>query len=93
MHLIIGKNSTPRYACFVALMLHEEIMFWLCNSGLTTADFTDERKAGLAAEIINFVEGLRPMNAITIPWNLPAAMTRSTKTLKICQISANKPLR
>ena len=56
VHLIIGENSTPRYTCFVVPMLHEEIMFWLCNSVFTTADFTDERKAGLAAEILKFVE-------------------------------------
>ena len=29
VRLIIGENSTSRYACFVAPMLHEEIMFWL----------------------------------------------------------------
>lgn len=56
VRLIIGENSTSRYACFVAPMLHKEIMFWLWDCGLTTADVTDETKAGLAAEILKFVE-------------------------------------
>ena len=58
VRLIIGENSTARYACFVAPMLHEQIMFYLWERGLTTADFSDERKAGIAADILKFVEDM-----------------------------------
>lgn len=55
VRLVIGENSTARYACFVAPQLHEKIMFFLWDRGLTTADFAEERRAGLAAEILEFV--------------------------------------
>jgi hypothetical protein len=55
VRLVIGENSTVRPACFVAPKLHEEIMFYLWERGLTTADFSAERLDGLGAEILDFV--------------------------------------
>ncbi len=55
VRLVIGANSTARYACFVAPKLHEQIMFFLWDRGLSTADFEGERQAGLAADILKYV--------------------------------------
>lgn len=55
VRLVIGENSTARYACFVAPKVHEEIMFFLWERGLTTAEFEGERQEGLALEILEFV--------------------------------------
>lgn len=55
VRLVIGENSTARYACYMAPKMHEEILFYLWERGLTTADFQGERQAGLAKDILNFV--------------------------------------
>lgn len=55
VRLVIGENSTARYACFVAPKMHEEILFYLWERGMTAADFQGERQAGLAKEILKFV--------------------------------------
>lgn len=55
VRLIIGENSTVHSACFVARRLHETIMFYLWDRGLTIADFSEERKDGIAAKILKFV--------------------------------------
>lgn len=55
VRLVIGENSTARYACFVAPKMHEEILFFLWDRGLTAAEFQGERQAGLAKEILQFV--------------------------------------
>ena len=39
VRMVIGENSTAKYACYVAPMLHEQIMFFLWERGVTTADF------------------------------------------------------
>ena len=55
VRLVIGENSTARSACFSAPMLHEQIMFYLWDRGLTSSDFQGERKAGIAADILKFI--------------------------------------
>lgn len=55
VRLVIGENSTARYACFLAPKVHEEILFYLWERGLTAADFQGDRQAGLAIDILNFV--------------------------------------
>lgn len=55
VRLVIGENSTARYACYMAPVLHEEILFYLWERGLSTADFQGERQAGLAKDILKFV--------------------------------------
>ena len=55
VRLVIGENSTARYACWVAPKMHEEIMFYLWDKTLTTADFEGERKAEMSQAILKFV--------------------------------------
>ncbi|MFL2769500.1 MAG: hypothetical protein ACJZ9F_00675 [Rhodospirillaceae bacterium] len=56
VRLIMGEKSTARYACFVAPIVHEKILFYVWQRGLATADFLGDRKNQLAAEILEFVE-------------------------------------
>lgn len=55
VRLVIGANSTARYACFVAPKLHEKIMFFLWDRGMMAQDFNEEKRAAIAAEILDFV--------------------------------------
>jgi hypothetical protein len=55
VRMVVGEKSTARYACFVAPMLHEQIMFFLWEKGVTTADFEGDRKVELANKILAYV--------------------------------------
>ncbi|MGB1876324.1 MAG: hypothetical protein ACPHGY_05280 [Rhodospirillaceae bacterium] len=55
VRLVIGENLTARYACWIAPKMHEEIMFWLWDRTLTTADFEGDRKAEMSQAILKFV--------------------------------------
>lgn len=58
VRMVIGENSTARYACFVAPMLHEQIMFFLWERGVTTADFEGDRKVELANKMLTFISDM-----------------------------------
>lgn len=58
VRMVIGENSTARYACFVAPMLHEQIMFYLWEHSVTTADFEGDRKVELGKKILDYVSDM-----------------------------------
>lgn len=55
VRLVIGENSTARYACWVAPKMHEEIMFYLWDRTLTTADFEGDRKTEMSQSILKLI--------------------------------------
>ena len=56
VRLVIGANSTAHYACFVAPMLHEKVMFFLWDRGMTSQDFSEDKRSSLGTEILDFVK-------------------------------------
>lgn len=55
VRLVIGENSTARYACWVAPTMHEEIMFYLWYRTLTPADFEGERKTEMSQALLKLI--------------------------------------
>lgn len=58
VRLVIGANSTAKYACYVAPMLHEQVMFYLWERGVTTADFEGDRKVELANSLLKYISDM-----------------------------------
>lgn len=57
VRLVIGANSTARSACFVAPKVHEMVMFFLWDRGMTAQDFSADKRPAIAAEILDFIRG------------------------------------
>jgi len=55
VRLVIGANSTANYACFVAPKVHEKVMFFLWDRGMTAQDFLEDKRLSLGMEILDFV--------------------------------------
>lgn len=58
VRLVVGANSTAKFACWVTPMLHEQIMFFLWEQGVTTADFEGDRKVELGKKLLAYISDL-----------------------------------